>query len=228
MNDTLNIVLLNTNYFKDILISNDYRLIINLSLLNSNYYKLFNDIYHNYILNEFPQLNKFDNLSFTRFDCKSWIETYRYIFTSPLKQLLLKNIDLKSETSLSLNSSFYLMIVYENTYLSVHTPISYIKSINNFPINKDQIKKDFEEFFELNQINNKRFISDFYSCAMGRYLFQGVDDVENKNIKGNTEVFNFLRKICSFHNKPSEYDVIYKLIDDKLLNITQNNIHIVF
>ena len=223
MNDVLNVVLLNTNYFKNILI-NDDKFIINLSLLNKNYYKLINNVYNNYIFDEFPSL-KLLNVNFEYFDCKSWIHVYRYIFTSTFRMILLRNIDLESEDFISLNSSLHLIVINDNDYFKIRPPKTNINSPNNFPINYEKIGREFADFFELNKFitnDNEEFISYVNFCMTE------MDPFCSGEIENNTSFFKFLRKICSFLNKPPQCDIIYKLINNFQLNISNNNIHIIF
>lgn len=92
MNYALNIILIHTNYFKNILISDDYEIIINLSLLNKEYYRLINDVFRNYIFNEFPL---FKSLKVDDFGFQSWINVYRFIFNSSIIDLHSKNPQFK-------------------------------------------------------------------------------------------------------------------------------------
>ena len=94
MNDVLNVILIHTNYFKDILINDDKLIIIILSLLNKNYYKSINNVYRNYIVNKFP---KIVYLEPEVFRCVSWIQLYWFIFTCPLREIIFRNVEFKNE-----------------------------------------------------------------------------------------------------------------------------------
>ena len=138
MSDILNVVLIHSNYFKDILISDQYNLIINLSLLNKNYYKLINNVYRNYIVNKFP---KIVYLEPEVFRCVSWIQLYWFIFTCPLREIIFRNVEFKNEDILLIRKfqtcgNFSIFRVSDNGELFVdHKIIKNIKlknEIKNF------------------------------------------------------------------------------------------------
>ena len=215
MNDTLNVILIHTNYFKNILISDDYRSLINLIFINKKYFKSINDVYQNYIFYKFPNLLKFDNLSFTRLGCVSWIHVYRFIFTCPLREIILRNVVVQGKIIISLNDELYLMTCCYGCQL-ICTNRS---SPNKFSINFLKLEKELEEFLNFRQLfeNDKKIINSLLSIPN-----------ETEEIVGNTIISNFLRKVCSIYNRPSTYNTISTLITNDKLRTTENLIYIIF
>ena len=227
MNDVLNVILIHTNYFKNILISDDYQFLINLSLINKKYFKMINDVYKNYILNEFPELKKFDNLTFGRFGCVSWIHLYSRIFTSILRQIIFRNIVIESDISLPLNGDIYLIKSFDRCSL-IPFSINGDKT-SLFSVDYHKIKLEIHEFLNFNDIfENQGVNSSLISSVMGRFLFQTDEITQPEKILDKTTNSKFLRKICSIYNQPSTYDVILNLMTKDKLKITESSIHIVF
>lgn len=237
MDDILNVILIHTNYFKNILISEDSSLFINLLLLNRNYNKSINNVYKNYIFGEFPEFKKFDNLSFTRFGCSSWIHLYRYVFTCPLREIIFKNIDYKSEILLQLGGSFYLVGISCECYL---IPMNQVKngiqksSPNDLPVNFNKIKREINDFLNLKEVLEileddgiERTIPSLFSFVAEMISSTNENFFENEEISKNFSFYNFLKRICLIYNQKLSYDVISSLLKDKKL-IINNSIHIIF
>lgn len=178
MSDILNVVLIHSNYFKNILITDNYQLIINLSLLNKNYYKLINNVYKNYIVHEFPHLNLL-NIKVKKFRCKSWIHVYRFIFRSPIIKLYKENSEFKIDIneflfpSVKTQLSGYnigLMLRRASSQLSNYD-IKVIRIINTFYIIPSVFKKDGNYFPHTCKTNKIKSIEHCPRCDFSKYNY---------------------------------------------------------
>ena len=218
MSYVLNIILIHTNYFK-----NDYRLIINLSLLNKNYFKSINDVYKNYLFDEFPKLK---NLNFGH---KSWINLYHFTLKSPLRPIILENIDMESNIFTSLKDELFLYIEGDSfgiAPLSEHkTNLTTSVLKNNIRINYEKIKQQIKEFLFhdilfSSDINNTNYYNSI-NWEISEYSLRNRNELRPLTIK-------FLERICLVYNKPYRFDTIISLMKNKMLIIDKYSLGIKF
>lgn len=173
------------------------------------------------------------NLELGQFPCKSWIEIYRFIFISPLRQIILKNLDIKSNVFIHLKNKLHILTncyFCDLTFQSDHTQHEENDVSDSFKdlfrINYDKVQQQIREllfYYNIFSIDEKTlsYFNNIFWEIDQHLLSNGQNELRPLTIK-------FLTRICSIYNKSFSFDTIKYLMKNKKLIISTYAFDILF
>lgn len=211
--ELMNVIFTHTSSYKDILVSDGFKSVVNFSSTNKSSRRLCELICRNLILFDFRFIE-----SPQQFNCESWIHLYRSIFAFGIKNFILGNLTLVPADCFSkITIEFMTFEIKVKTFEILYNDVK----LYEYDI-KNQKVQDFVKFLQLDrfiQPENDYFHFLQNMTDMTNMYFLDQSDILKSPIHEIDQIFiscvNILKNLCVLYKKEKSMVSVNELVENK-------------